>query len=139
MNVMRRSSMAWRRRLTDSKSSFRVAPRASDSNAPMALTAVPDRRKRLSEGTLIEASVQARLLGLRLLELDATVVLLPADVGAQPIAPPDLPVLEGAPDPGLPATLLYPAGRGLAEAIRHIREGEELLAEARHNGTDLAR
>ena len=129
MNVMRRSSMGWRGRLAGSKSSFRIAPRPAESTAPTLLTAVPDRRRRLSEGILVEASVLARLLGIRLLKLDATVVLMPADVAAQPAAPRDRPALEA-----LPPTRLYPAGRGLAEAIRHLNEGEELLAEARLNG-----
>jgi len=115
--------------LADSKSSFRIAPRNAERAAPILLTAVPVRRKRLSEGTLVEASVVARLLGMRLLKLDATVVLMPADVAAQSAAPHDPPALDG-----LPPARLYPAGRGLAEAIRHLNDGEELLAEARDNG-----
>jgi hypothetical protein len=67
------------------------------------------------------------------LKLDATVVLIPADVAAPSVGPPDPPALDG-----LPPTRLYPAGRGLAEAVRHIKEGEELLAEAGHNGADPA-
>jgi hypothetical protein len=118
-----------RGRLADSKSSFRIAPRNAEGAAPILLTAAPDRRKRLSEGVLVEAFVVARLLGLRLLKLDATVVLTPADVGAQRAAPRDPPALDG-----LPSARLYPAGRGLAEAIRHLDEGEELLAQARDNG-----
>jgi hypothetical protein len=118
-----------RGRLADSKSSFRIAPRNAEGAAPILLTAAPDRRKRLSEGVLVEAFVVARLLGLRLLKLDATVVLMPADVGAQRAAPRDPPALDG-----LPPARLYPAGRGLAEAIRHLDEGEELLAQARDNG-----
>lgn len=124
MNVTRRSSMGWRGRRAGSKSSFRIAPRAAESTA----------RRRPSEGLLIEASILARLLGIRLLKLDATVVLTPADVGARPAPPSDPPALDGRPPPRL-----YPAGRGLAEAVRHINEGEELLAEARDNGADRAR
>jgi hypothetical protein len=133
MNVMRRSSMGWRGRLADSKSSFHLAPQRAEGTAPVLLTAVPDRRRRLSEGILVEATVLARLLGIRLLKLDATVVLMPADVAARSAAPRDPPALDG-----LPPTRLYPAGRGLAEAIRHINEGEALLAQARHNGADPA-
>jgi hypothetical protein len=134
MNVMRRSSIGWRRRLADSNSSFRIGPRPAESTAPNLLTAVPDRRRRLSEGILVEATILARLLGIRLLKLDATVVLMPAEVAARSAAPCDPPAIDG-----IPPTRLYPAGRGLAEAIRHINEGEELLAEARHNGADPAR
>lgn len=130
--------MGWRGRLADSKSSFRIVPRAAEGAAPFLLTAVPDRRRRLSEGILIQASVLARVVGLKLLKLDATVVLMPADVAARSAAPRDDPALEWAPSPGLPPARLYPTRRGLAEAIRHISEGEELLAEARHNGADSA-
>ena len=139
MNVMRGSSMGWRGRLTGSKGSLRVAPRAAEGASPLLLTAVPDRRKRLSQGILIEASVLARLLGIKLLKLDATVVLTPADVAAPSAAPRGLPVLESAPRAGLTTRGPYPSGRGLADAVRHIKEGEELLAEARHNGSDPAR
>jgi hypothetical protein len=123
-----------RGRLADSKSSFRIAPRNAEDAAPILLTAAPDRRKRLSEGVLVEAFVVARLLGLRLLKLDATVMLMPADVAAQPATPRDPPALDGLPRAGSPPARLYPAGRGLAEAIRHLNEGEELLAQARANG-----
>ena len=139
MSVMRRSSTGWRGRLSGSKGSLRVAPRAADGTAPILLTAVPDRRKRLSQGFLVDASVLARVVGIRLLELDATVVLTPADVAAQSAAPRDLPSLEPAPRLDLAPGPPHHAGRGLAEAIRHIHEGEELLAEARHNGADRAR
>jgi hypothetical protein len=131
---MRRSLMGWRGHRTDSRSSFHIAPRGAESTAPRHLTAVPDRRRRLSEGILVEASVLARLLGIRLLKLDATVVLTPAETAARSAAPRDPPALESARASNLPPTRLYPAGRGLAEAIRHINEGEELLAEARQDG-----
>lgn len=122
-----------RGRLADSKSSFRIAPRNAEGAAPILLTAAPDRRKRLSEGVLVEAFVVARLLGMRLLKLDATVVLMPADVAGQPAAAREPPALDG-----LPPARPYPAKRGLAEAIRHLNEGEELLAQARDNGADSA-
>ncbi|MFZ0090484.1 MAG: hypothetical protein WAL63_13305 [Solirubrobacteraceae bacterium] len=40
----------------------------------------PDPRRRLNDGVLIRASVLARVLGVRLLTVDTTVVLVPADV-----------------------------------------------------------
>jgi len=85
-----------------------VAPTA----APRGATS---RVGRLSEGTLVEASVVGRVLGVRVLTLDAVVLLSPA---ATPQAP-------AAPRP------LLPGRRGLAEAVRRIEEGEEVLAEAR--------
>jgi hypothetical protein len=76
------------------------------------LTATPARGRRLSEGALVEAQVRARLLGIPLLRLDATIVLSPA-------APP------------APSTA---AGHGLAEAVRSINESAEVLAQVRRNG-----
>ena len=92
----------------------------------MAPTAAPrgatSRVGRLSEGTLVEASVVGRVLGVRVLTLDAVVLLSPA---ATPQAP-------AAPRP------LLPGRRGLAEAVRRIEEGEEVLAEARRLRRTLA-
>lgn len=80
---------------------------------PVALTAV-DPNRRLSEGALAQASVRARLLGIPLLQLDATVVLMPAAITA-------------------PSSALA-AGNGLAEAVRSINDGAEVLAQMRRNG-----
>lgn len=44
----------------------------------------PDAGKRLSDGTIIQASILARLLGIRLLRLDAQIALVPADLDAPP-------------------------------------------------------
>jgi hypothetical protein len=104
--------------------------------------AVPDRTRRLSDGVLVDASLQARLLGMRLLTIDATVVLAPADAGG--IAPAGLSVAPSAAEGPRGRTLPRPsggawrvprpAGRGLAEAVRSINEGAELLAESRRDG-----
>jgi hypothetical protein len=74
---------------------------------------------------VIEASVLARLLGVRLLRLDATVVLVPADVtprSSAPYAPPARRIRAAG-----------PSGRtgGVAAAVRTIDEGARLLNEAR--------
>ena len=82
--------------------------------APAALTAAVDPRRHLSEGALIQASVGARLLGIPLLRLDATVVLMPAAITASSSA--------------------LAAGNGLAEAVRSINDGAEVLAQVRRNG-----
>jgi hypothetical protein len=73
---------------------------------------------RLSEGTLVEASVVGRVLGMRILKIDAVVLLSPA-------APPQVPVR--------PASSLQPRAGRLAGALRSIEEGAELLAEARRH------
>ena len=96
------------------------------------LAAVPDRRRRPSDGLVVEASITARLLGIRLLKLDATVVVVPADVTAPAAAPhdsrPPAPAWFASAPPPRPAA----AGRGLAEAVRNIHEGAAILAEARY-------
>jgi hypothetical protein len=81
---------------------------------PVGLTAAVDPSRRLSEGALVQASVRARLLGIPLLRLDATIALMPAAITA-------------------PSSSLA-AGNGLAEAVRSINDGAEILAQVRPNG-----
>jgi hypothetical protein len=98
------------------------------------LTATPDRRRRLSDGVLVDASVHARLLGLRLLTVDASIVLVPADVtGTSPAAHP--PAQRPAPRSSVPAPKrTIAAGPRLAQAVRSINEAAEVLAETRRDG-----
>ncbi|HET6642567.1 MAG TPA: hypothetical protein VFG93_04780 [Gaiellaceae bacterium] len=84
------------------------------TSAPVALSAAVDPSRRLSEGALVQASVRARLLGIPLLRLDATIVLMPAAVTA-------------------PSSAIA-AGNGLAEAVRSINDGAEVLAQVRRSG-----
>jgi hypothetical protein len=81
---------------------------------PVALTAGVDAGRRLSEGGLVQTSVRARLLGIPLLRLDATIVVMPAAITVSPPA--------------------VRSGDGLAEAVRSINDGEEVLARVRENG-----
>jgi len=92
----------------------RRAARGLEKPAPVGLTAAVDPSRRLSEGALVQASVRARLLGMPLLKLDATVVLMPAAITT-------------------PSSTLA-AGNGLAEAVRSINDGAEVLAHVRRNG-----
>jgi hypothetical protein len=87
---------------------------ASQVTAPVALTAAVDASRRLSEGGLVQASVRARLLGIPLLRLDATIALMPAAL--------------------TPSSSAVGSGDGLAEAVRSINEGAEILAQVRRNG-----
>jgi hypothetical protein len=86
--------------------------RAARASGPVALTAAVDPSRRLSEGGLVQASVRARLLGIPLLRLDATVVLMPASITT-------------------PSSRLA-AGEGLADAVRSINDGAEALAQVRN-------
>ena len=98
----------------------------------MVLDLTPDGRRRLSEGALVEASVVARLLGVRLLRVHATVALAPAEV--RPATTP----VRVAGSRGL--TRAAPRGRSsapghrLPDAVRSIDEAAEILAGTRRDG-----
>jgi hypothetical protein len=84
---------------------------------------------------VVEASILARLLRIKLLRLDATVLVVPAGATAPLISmgvPRErLPALPPADPPGL-------RRRGsLVEAVRFLDEGAELLARARRNRSVL--
>jgi hypothetical protein len=88
--------------------------RGSGETPRVALTAAVDRNRRLSEGALVQASVRARLLGLPLLRLEATIALMPAAI--------------------TPSATSLGGGKGLAEAVRSINDGAEILEQVRRNG-----
>ena len=90
----------------------RRAARGVRTSTPAAMSAAIDPRRRLSEGALVQASVRARLLGIPLLRLEATVALMPAAITA-------------------PSSTVA-AGNGLAEAVRSINDGAEVLAHVRN-------
>jgi hypothetical protein len=89
------------------------AARGIKTSAPVALTAAVDRGRRLSEGALVQTSVRVRLLGIPLLRLDATVMLLPTAITI--------------------SSSSVAAGNGLAEAVRSINDGAEILAQVRRD------
>lgn len=101
---------------------------------PVVLEVAPDRRRRLSDGALIEASIAARLLGMRILTLNATVALVPADV--TPATPA---VQDRAADPrrrsGDSRGRAASVGPRLADAVRNLDEGARLLAEVQRDGS----
>ena len=88
---------------------------------PVVLAEAPESGGRLSEGALVEAKVRARLFGIPLLKVEATVVLTPAGTAHA--------------SPARAARSRVAAGEDLAEAVRSINEGAELLAELRRNGS----
>ena len=87
-----------------------------------------------SEAVRVEASILARLLGVKLLKLDATVLVLPADVREASTDEPDL--ILHTPRLARTRTSITSTGgdRRLADARRNLDEGARLLEEAR-NGT----
>jgi len=109
-------------------------PRSSRPKA-LPLTVVPDPGKRLSDGVLVEGCLRARLIGIPILKVEATIVLAPAGLTTPNSAPRDLPFRSRARSSGpAPARSRLP-GQELAEAVRELNEGAELLAEARRNGS----
>ena len=99
---------------------MRPAPRRA------ALTAIPDGARRLADGFVIEASIVARLLGIRLLRVEARLVVSPAEMLTETRNP------AGA----LPARNLRAIGSGrigaqLAAAQRRIDEGATRLHAGR--------
>ena len=95
---------------------------------------VANRSGRLSQGALVEASILARVLGLRLLTLDATLVIIPADVEPRRPEPRGLSVLTPVRSSDVAPSRSQIVGLGLTDAVRNINEGAELLADARHHG-----
>lgn len=94
---------------------------------------VADHRTTLATGALVHAEVLARVLGLRLLRLQADIVLRPAApapgwtvAAARPVPVPGPPALRT--DSGGPAT-----GAHLGDARRFLADAEELLDGSRRN------
>jgi hypothetical protein len=104
------------RRRDASAQSAHVAERASASGRVRASRTLHTRR--LSEGVTVEASIMARLLRWRVLTLDASVMVLPAD-------PP-------AADTGTPRSRGAAARGRLSDAVKNIDRAEQELARARH-------
>lgn len=99
-----------------SAQSAQVAERASASGRLRATRTLHTRR--LSEGVVVEASIMARLLRWRVLTLDASVMVLPAN---PPAAEAGITRRRG------------PAPRGrLREAVKNIDQAEHELGRARH-------
>ncbi|HKG01836.1 MAG TPA: hypothetical protein VKB03_01535 [Conexibacter sp.] len=93
---------------------------------------MPGRRRHPADGLVVEASILARLLRLRLLTLDATVVIVPAEVAARSEARGRAAARPARSAGALPPGRSQPSGRrGLAEAVRTIEEGAAILAAGR--------
>jgi hypothetical protein len=80
----------------------------------------------MSDGLIVEASILARLLRVKLLRLDATVLVVPAGATASSNAP------------HAPRERAVGGGR-LVDAVRCLDEAAELLARARRDRSLLRR
>lgn len=74
-------------------------------------------------------------MGIRLLTIDATVALVPADITAPSSVTRMPPARSPARSGALAPERSRVAGNGLAEAVRRIDEGAELLARAQRGGS----
>jgi hypothetical protein len=75
---------------------------------------------------VIEASVAGRLLGLRILRLEASVVVAPASIDSRdPVRTPLPTVVDSSPEGALPS------GANLADATRVLDESAATLASTR--------
>jgi hypothetical protein len=129
---MRRSSTRQRAHPGASMNSARVALPVGKTAAPRGRVP-PERGGRRADARLVEASVTARLLGMRILTLDATVLLAPADLRAATPLVRDraahAPARPSGDSPVRPGS----AGHRLADAVRTLDEGARLLAEVQHD------
>jgi hypothetical protein len=88
----------------------RAAEQTPETSPSTNLIAIPDDGRPLSEGLLVEASVVARLLRIRLLAIDARLIVAPAHVQRR------------TPPPVTPRTRGRRIGTGLAAAERMLDE-----------------
>ena len=93
------------------------------------VTVRTDDDRAVDGATVVRAVVHARLLGMRLLTLDARVVVAPADV--EPTAL-DLMTVGALDDRDAPARPASTAATGPASADGGLRRARELLAEGTH-------
>jgi hypothetical protein len=96
------------------------------------LSAIPDGSRHLSEGLIVEARLVARLIGIRLLTIDAELIVSPAEMrnvraaaGDLTVGPPSATALAA------PPLRSRPIGAGLATAEQLIDEGAAALAASR--------
>ena len=80
VSATHRSSRRPGRRRSDSRSTAHATERTPETLPSTNLIAVPDDGRPLSEGLLVEASIVARLLRIRLLAIDARLIVAPAHV-----------------------------------------------------------
>jgi hypothetical protein len=125
-----RRSLRWRRgRQGDSTSTAPAIERTRRTPLSTHLIVDPDGAQRLSEGLVVEASVVARLLRIRLLVIDASLIVAPAHVRGRTRAATYTADERLAPD--TPRTRARAIGAGLAAAERCLSEGAASLARSR--------
>jgi hypothetical protein len=80
VSATHRSSRRRGGRRSDSRNTANATEQTPETSPSTNLIAVPDDGRPLSEGLLVEASIVARLLRVRLLAIDAKLIVTPAHV-----------------------------------------------------------
>jgi hypothetical protein len=96
----------------------------------------PNATRQLSDGVVVDASIVGRVFGIRLLRLNANIVIAPAEIVGPPRALAGMPVSPPAPTrprpPAAPSgTRGARHGDALADAMRLIQESGASLDAAR--------
>jgi len=112
-----------------SRSTALATERNPETSPSTSLIAVPDGGRQLSDGLLVEASVVARLLRIRLLAVDARLIVAPAQVEGRRRAAAR--IADGKLAPVAPPTRTRSIGAGLSTAERFLSEGATSLAASR--------
>ena len=127
VSAMHRSSRRRTGRRSDSRSTAHATERTPKTSPSTNLIAVPDDGRPLSEGLLVEASVVARLLRIRLLAIDARLIVAPAHVQRRTRTP----VTAG--------TRSRRIGTGLAAAERMLDKGAAGVRRASTGPDEIGR
>ena len=124
---MHKSSRRRTGRRSDSRSTAHATERTQETSPSTNLIAVPDDGRPLSEGLLVEASVVARLLRIRLLAIDARLIVAPARVQRRTRTPVTA------------RTRSRRIGTGLAAAERMLDEGAAGVRRASTGPDEIGR
>jgi hypothetical protein len=127
VSATHRSSPRRRGRRSDSASTARATERTPETSPSTNLIAVPDDGRPLSEGLLVEASIVARLLRIRLLAIDARLIVAPAHVQRRTRTP------------VTPRTRSRRIGTELAAAERMLNEGAAGVRRASTGPREIGR
>ncbi len=127
VSAMHRSSRRRTGRRSDSRSTAHATERTPETSPSTNLIAVPDDGRPLSEGLLVEASVVARLLRIRLLAIDARLIVAPARVQRRTRTPVTA------------RTRSRRIGTGLAAAERMLDEGAAGVRRASTGPDEIGR
>jgi hypothetical protein len=127
VSATHRSSRRRGGRRSDSRNTANATEQTPETSPSTNLIAIPDDGRPLSEGLLVEASIIARLLRLRVLAIDAKLIVTPAHVQRRTRTPVTLRARDRR------------IGTGLAAAERMLDEGTAGVRRASTGPRELDR